>query len=119
LAGAPDLTIRSLAIGQNFDKEQLHSLLNRLECASEQHCRGYLDILGLIAYTEVDGKEHKISKVVLTFDGPQYRYVLGSFSGKYGKPLLLPNKIFGKGPNFIVESGIAESRNGMHLTGWC
>jgi hypothetical protein len=74
----------------------------------ELHCRGYLDILGLIAYTEVDGKDHKISKVVLTLNGLQYRYVLGAFTGKYGKPLLLPNRVYGKGPNFVVESGIAE-----------
>jgi hypothetical protein len=108
LAGANDLTIRGLAIGQNFDKEQLQPLLDHMECPGEQHCRGYLDILGLIAYTEVDGNDRKISKVVLTLNGLQYRYVLGAFTGKYGKPLLLPNKIYGKGPNFIVESGIAE-----------
>jgi hypothetical protein len=107
-AGATDLTIRGLAIGQNFDQKRLQSLLDRMTCTSEQHCRGYLDILGLIAYTEVDGKDRKISNVVLTLNGLQYRYVLGAFTGKYGKPLLLPNKIFGKGPNFIVESGIAE-----------
>jgi hypothetical protein len=46
----------------------------------------------------------------LTLNGLQYRYVLGAFTGKFGKPLLLPNKIYGKGPNFIVESGIAEWR---------
>jgi hypothetical protein len=110
LAAAPDLTIRGLAIGQNFDQEQLRHLLNKMQCTDEQHCRGYLDILGLSADTKIEGKYHKISDVEVTFNGSQYRYVLGSFSGKYGKPILLPDKIFGKGPNFIVESGIAEWR---------
>jgi hypothetical protein len=108
LAGANDLTVRGLTIGQIFDKNQLQPLLDHMQCTSEQHCRGYLDILGLVAYTEVDGKDRKISKVVLTLNGLQYGYVLGAFTGKYGKPFLLPNKIYGKGPNFIVESGIAE-----------
>jgi hypothetical protein len=110
MAGATDLTIRGLAIDQYFDQKQLHSLLDRMTCTSEQHCRGYLDILGLYADTHVDGKDHKISNVVVTFIGSQYRYVLSSFTGKYGKPLQLPDKIYGKGPNFIVESGIAEWR---------
>ena len=108
LACANDLSIRGLAIGQIFDKSQLQPLLDHMQCTSEQHCRGYLDILGLVAYTEVDGKDRKISKVALTLNGLQYTYVLGAFTGKYGKPMLLPNKIYGKGPNFIVESGIAE-----------
>lgn len=110
LAAAPDLTVRGLAIGQNFDQEQLRHLLNKMQCTDEQHCRGYLDILGLSADTKIEGKYHKISDVEVTFNGSQYRYVLGSFSGKYGKPILLPDKIFGKGPNFIIESGIAEWR---------
>jgi hypothetical protein len=110
LAWADELTIRGLAIGQKFDREQLQHLLNKMQCTDEQHCRGYLDILGLSAYTKIDGKYHKISNVQVTFVGSQYRYILGSFSGKYGKPTLLPDKIFGPGPNFIVESGIAEWR---------
>jgi hypothetical protein len=71
-----------------------------------------------MAYTEVDGKNRKISKVVVTLTGEaQYRYVLKYLMGKYGEPQLLPNKVFGNGPNFIVESGIAEwhGRNGVVL----
>jgi hypothetical protein len=108
LAGADDLTIRGLAIGQDFDKKQLRSVLDRMQCNGQQHCRGYLNILDFIAYTEVDGKNHKISRVVLTLNGPQYKYVFAAFTGKYGKPLLLPNKVSKIGSNFIVESGIAE-----------
>jgi hypothetical protein len=81
----------------------LQSLLDRMTCTSEQHCRGYLDILGLYANTEVDGKDYKISNVVVSFVGPQYRYVLGAFTGKYGKPLLLPNKIYGERPQFYCR----------------
>jgi hypothetical protein len=88
----------------------MQHLLNHMQCTSDQHCRGYLDILGLSADTQVDGNDHKISNVAVSFVGSQYRYVLGSFTGKYGKPLLLPDKVYGKGPNFIVESGIAEWR---------
>jgi|GEM_PF-4090645 len=110
LAGTTDLTIRGLAVGQNFDQEQLQRSLNKMQCTDDQHCRGYLDILGLSAFTKIDGRYHKISNVEVSFVGSQYRYVLGSFSGKYGKPILLPDKVYGKGPNFIVESGIAEWR---------
>jgi len=110
LADAPDFTIRGLAIGQNFDQEQLQHLLNKMQCTGEQHCRGYLDILGLSADTKIDGRYRKITNIEVSFNGLQYRYVLGSFTGKYGKPILLPDKVFGKGPNFIVESGIAEWR---------
>src|SRR3984957_16966800 len=67
LADAPDFTIRGLAIGQNFDQEQLQHLLNKMQCTGEQHCRGYLDILGLSADTKIDGKYHKISNVEVTF----------------------------------------------------
>ena len=79
-----------------------------MQCTGELHCRGYLDILGFIASTEVDGKNRKISKVELTLNGTQYQYVLAAFTGKYGKPLLLPNKSVEIGQNAIVESGIAE-----------
>jgi hypothetical protein len=67
--GVPELTIRGLAIGQNFDKEQLRHLLNKMQCTDEQHCRGYLDILGLYADTKIEGKYHKISDVEVTFIG--------------------------------------------------
>jgi len=93
LAGTTDLTIRGLAVGQNFDQEQLQRSLNKMQCTDDQHCRGYLDILGLSAYTKIDGRYHKISNVEVSFVGSQYRYVLGSFSGKYGKPILLPDKV--------------------------
>jgi hypothetical protein len=117
VAAAEDLAIAGLVIGQRFDKEHLQTLLRRLECADDQHCRGFLEI-GFLANTEVDGKNQKIAKVVVTLAGEaQYRYVLNYLTGKYGNPLLLPNKVFGKGPNFIVESGIAEwhGRNGVAL----
>jgi len=108
LAATDDLAIAGLVIGQRFDKVHLQTLLRRPECTSDQHCRGYLEI-GFNAYTEVDGKSQKISKVVVTLVGEaQYRYILKYLTGKYGEPLKLPNKVFGKGPNFIVESGIAE-----------
>jgi len=108
LAAPEDLAIAGMVIGQRFDKEHLQTLLQRPQCTGDQHCRGYLEI-GFMAYTEVDGKSQKISKVVVTLVGDaQYRYVLNYLSGKYGKPVLLPNKVFGNGPNFIVESRIAE-----------
>jgi hypothetical protein len=81
-----------------------------MQCTDDQHCRGNLDILGFSAYTKIDGRYHKISNVEVSFAGSRYRYVLGSFTGKYGKPMLLPDKIYGKGPNVIVESAIAEWR---------
>lgn len=117
LAAADDLAIAGLVIGQRFDQEHLETLLQRPQCAGDQHCRGYLEI-GFLAYTEVEAKNQKISKVAVTLAGEaQYRYVLKYLTGKYGEPLLLPNKVFGNGPNFIVESGIAEwhGRNGVVL----
>lgn len=117
LAGADDLSIAGLVIGQRFDQEHLQTLLQRPQCTSDQHCRGYLEI-GFMAYTEVDGKSQKISKVLVTLTGEaQYRYVLKYLTGKYGEPQLLPNKVFRIGQNSIVESGIAEwhGRNGVVL----
>jgi hypothetical protein len=117
LAAADDLAIAGLVIGQRFDKDHLETLLQRPQCAGDQHCRGYLEI-GFIAYTEVDGKNQKISKVVVTLTGEaQYRYVLKYLTGKYGEPLSFPNKVFRIGQNSIVESGIAEwhGRNGVVL----
>jgi hypothetical protein len=117
LAAAKDLAIAGLVIGQRFDEEQLQTLLQRSECPGDQQCRGYLEI-GFIALTEVDGKNQKISKVIVTLgsDG-QYRYVLKYLTGKYGEPVLLPNKVVRIGANSIVESKIAEwhGRNGVVL----
>jgi hypothetical protein len=116
-AAPDDLAIAGLVIGQRFDEARLQTLLQRPQCAGDEHCRGYLEI-GFIAYTEVDGKNQKISKVVVTLSGEaQYGYVLKYLTGKYGEPLLLPNKVFRIGQNSIVESGIAEwhGRNGVVL----
>jgi hypothetical protein len=107
-AATDDLSIAGLVIGQRFDVDQLQTLLQRPQCTDDQHCRGYLEI-GFIAPTEVDGKNQKISKVVVTVTGDaQYRYVLKYLTGKYGEPLLLPDKVFRIGQNSIVESRIAE-----------
>jgi hypothetical protein len=83
LADADDLAIAGLVIGQRFDKDHLQTLLQRPQCAGDEQCRGYLEI-GFIAYTEVDGKNQKISKVVVTLAGEaQYGYVLKYLTGKY------------------------------------
>ena len=116
LAVADDLAIAGLVIGQRFDQEHLQTLLQRPQC-NDQHCRGYLEI-GFMAYTEVDGKNQKISTVVVTLTGEaQYKYVLKYLTLKYGEPQLLPNKAFQIGQHSIVESGIAEwhDRNGVVL----
>jgi hypothetical protein len=110
-ACADDLAIRGLSVGQDFDTEQLRSLLDRMECTGDLVCRGYLSVLNLLALTEVDGKNGKISKIQLTLSGAQYPYVLSAYTGKYGKPLLLPDKMTKIGSNSIVESGIAEWRS--------
>jgi hypothetical protein len=58
-----------------------------------------------MAYTEVDGKNQKISTVVVTLTGEaQYKYVLKYLTLKYGEPQLLPNKAFLIGQHSIVES---------------
>jgi hypothetical protein len=106
-AGTNDLSISGLAIGQKFDRTQLQTVLQHLECGGDERCWGSLEI-GFRALTIVDGKDGKIAKVDVEMDSAQYRFVLRYLTGKYGEPQLLPNKIFGKGPNFVVESGIAE-----------
>jgi hypothetical protein len=116
-AAGDDLSIAGLSVGQRFDTDHLQTLLQRPECAGDERCRGYLEI-GFIAYTEVYGKNQKISKVAVTLTGEaQYAYVLKYLTGKYGEPRILPNKVFRIGQNSIVESGIAEwrGRNGVVL----
>jgi len=116
-AATDDLAIAGLVIGQRFDEDRLQTLLQRPQCAGDEHCRGYLEI-GFIAYTEVDGKNQKISKVVVTLIGEaQYGYVLKYLTGKYGAPSLLPNEVFRIGQNSIVASRIAEwhGHNGVVL----
>jgi hypothetical protein len=57
----------------------------------------------------------------LTLNGLQYRYVLGAFTGKFGKPLLLPNKILWEKPQFYCRKrnrGMAcTSRRGVETVG--